>query len=231
MTAVISKPREAPQRLKISYEEYLDFATTSQIVEWVDGEAITYMPPIFEHQSIAGFLFSLLNTFVRQFELGEMIVAPFEVKLWPDGPSREPDIIYISQNNLQNLTDKRFVGAPDLLVEVISPGSVTEDRVRKFTEYEQAGVLEYWLIDPRQRQKQVDCYVLGEDGEFHDAAVGEDGRYHAAILPHFWFQIDWLWQEKLPNPQLALAEILLTVPTLSAEARQVYKSLYKLLHK
>lgn len=229
MNALKMKETTAPQRLKMGYEEYLDFAGDSQIVEWVDGEVIVHMPPIFSHQNLIGFIGTLLHAFVKQFDLGEVIIAPFEVKLWPEGPSREPDVLFISQSSLENLTEKRFVGAPDLVIEVISAGSVTEDRVRKFAEYEQAGVREYWLIDPRAQQRQVDCYVLGDDGEFHDKGVADDGRYYSTIIPHFWFQVDWLWQDKLPNPQLALSEIILTLPNLSEEARQVYQALYKLL--
>ena len=229
MSALKMQETMAPQRLKMSYEEYLDFAGDAQIVEWVGGEVIVYMPPILEHQRITFFLATLLEAFVQFFDLGTVVVAPFEVKLWPEGPSREPDVIFIDRRNLENLKEKRFEGAPDLIIEVISSGSVTEDRVRKFAEYKQAGVREYWLIDPRPRKRQVDCYLLAKDDEFHDVGVAEDGRYQATIIPHFWFLEDWLWQEELPNPQLALSEILLTVPNLTNEARQVYQALNDLL--
>jgi Uma2 family endonuclease len=225
--AVVEK--EAPQRQKMSYEEYLAFASDGQIAEWVDGEVIIYMPPLYDHQNLVSLLDALLRSFVQFFSLGVIVPAPFEVKLWPGGPSREPDIIFISNNHLPRLTSKRFEGGPDLIVEVISPGSVTEDRVRKFTEYEQAGVGEYWIIDPRPYQRQVDFYVLGEDSTYYPAPIGEDGIYHSTALPHFWLNIEWLWQENLPNPQLALAEIMISIPDLPAEAKQAYEALYRLL--
>lgn len=219
----------APQRLKMTYEEYLEAASETRIVEWVNGEGIIYMPPLYQHQEIIRFLNGLLSPFIQFFNLGTLILAPFEVKLWPDGPSREPDLIFIAKKNLSGLTDKRFDGGPDLLVEIISPGSVTEDRVRKFTEYERAGVQEYWVIDPRPRQQQSDFYVLGDDKIYHAAPVDDQGVFRSTVLPNFWLQVDWLRQGQLPNPQLALAEIMVSIETLPAQVRETYQALYELL--
>lgn len=219
----------APQRLKMSYEEYLEAASGTRIMDWVNGEGIIYMPPIYQHQNITSFLDALLRSFIEFFNLGVLIPAPFEVKLWPGGPSREPDLIFIASENLAHLSDKRFEGCPDLLVEIISPGSVTEDRVRKFTEYEQAGVREYWVIDPRPRQQQADFYVLGKDRVYRAAPLDETGLYFSTVIPNFWLNIEWLRQERLPNPQLALAEIMVSIETLPAEAKTTFQSLHKLL--
>lgn len=217
------------EREEMNYEEYLNSASESRIMEWVQGEVITYMPPTYEHQNIVSFLSQLLGSFIEFFNLGKMILAPFEVKLWPDGPSREPDILFARKGNLSQLTTKRFVGGPDLVVEVVSPGSITEDRVHKFTEYEQAGVREYWLIDPRPRQQQVDVYVLDDNGRFQPAPIDEDGRFHSIVLPHFWLDLAWFTQDELPNPQLALAAIMLTIDELPAQARATFQSLHELL--
>ena len=109
---------------------------------------------------MARFLSSLIDSFINYFHLGILRFAPFEVKLWPDGPSREPDILFISKDNLPNLTPKRFQGSPDLIIEIVSTSSVIEDRVQKLTQYEQAGVREYWIIDPRPHQQQADFFIL-----------------------------------------------------------------------
>ncbi len=225
--AIIEKT--APQRRKMSYEEYLEFAGDSQIVEWVDGEVISCMPPISKHQELSRFLSSLLDFFVQFFNLGIVLYAPLEVKLWPDGPSREPDILFVAHDNLAKLTAERFEGAPDLIIEIISPGSVSEDRVRKFTQYEQAGVQEYWIIDPRPHQQQVDFYILGLDNLYHSAPIGDDGRYQSTVITNFWLDVDWLWQKPLTNPQLALAEIMISIDELPAEVKNTYQSLVKIL--
>jgi len=67
----------APQRLKMSYEEYLEFAGDSEIVEWVNEEVIQYMPPIPEHQNISRFLIVLLDAFIEFFELAVVPVEQF----------------------------------------------------------------------------------------------------------------------------------------------------------
>jgi Uma2 family endonuclease len=219
----------APQRLKMSYAEYLEYAGDSQIVEWVDEEVIIYMPPIPTHQEVVVFLSQLLNSFIGFFGFGKLLIAPLEVKLWPGGPSREPDIIFIRRENLSRITEQKVEGAPDLVVEVISPGSVSVDRVAKFSEYERAGVGEYWIIDPRPHQRQADFYVLGEDGLYHDRSVDEAGIYHSVIIPDFWLNLTWLWQEPLPNPQLALAELMMSLDALPGEIRTTYRTLYTIL--
>ena len=219
----------APQYEKMSYAAYLEIAGESQIVEWKNGEVIRYMPPLYKHQDIVRFLTALLDGFVQMFNLGLVCFAPLEVKLWPDGPAREPDILFISQANRVHLTPKRYEGGPDLVIEVISRGSVAIDRVDKFREYEQAGVREYWLIDPRPHQEQAEFYLLGEDGVYVPGVVEENGRYTATILPHFWLNLAWLRQPELPNPQRVLAEIMITVPTLPAELRTAYETIYRLL--
>lgn len=216
MAATATVEKTAPQCLKMSYEDYLAYAGESQIVEWDEGEVIVYMLPLPEHQNLSYFLSALLGLFIQFFKLGSLHYAPLEVKLWPDGPLREPDIFFIGAEKRSQLTDKRFEDAPDLMVEIISPGSVSEDRVPKFTQYEQAGVKEYWIIDPRPHQQQADFYALGNDNQYHAAPVSDDGRYHSAALPNFWLKLGWLWTAELPNPQLALAEVMVSIESLPA---------------
>lgn len=224
-----SVEKVTPQRLKMSYQDYLEFADEIHITEWVEGEVIVYMPPTDIHQNIIRFLSILLDSFAQVFDLGTVRFAPLEVKLWPDGPSREPDIFFVAKENSHKLTTKRFEGAPDLIIEIISPGSVSEDRVRKFREYEQAGVKEYWIIDPRQYQQQIDFYLLGNDQQFYAAPLTDEGHFHSVVLPDFWFDTNWLWCDPLPNPQLLLAQIMISINTLPANAKAVYQALYDLL--
>ncbi len=219
----------APQRQKTDYQTYLNHAPESQIMEWVDGEVIQYMPPMDYHQDIARFLSVFMDSFIRYFDSGVLRFAPFEVKLWPDGPSREPDILFISHDNMPNLTPKRFQGAPDLLIEIVSPSSVMEDRVRKLTQYEQAGVREYWIIDPRAHQQQADFFILGDDGVYTSAPISEDGIFYSTVLPNFWLKLAWLWQSPLPNPQLVLADVMTSVESLPSIATETFQALYDLL--
>jgi Uma2 family endonuclease len=223
--------QDMPERRPMSYEEYLKFAPDWQKVEWVNGEAIIYMPASDKHQDLLGFLYSLVRAFTTIFKLGLARQSPFEVKLWPDGPSREPDLLFLATGNPAKQETNRIVGAPDLAVEIISPGSTRIDRVDKHREYEQAKVKEYWLIDPRPRQKRAIFYVLDEEGFYLPLLPDAQGIYHSTVIPHFWLKADWLWQNPLPSQEMALAEIMVTVPGLDDELKEIYQSLYQALKK
>ncbi len=218
-----------PQRLKMSYEEYLEFAPDSQKIEWVNGEAIIYMPATPPHQRLIVFLVNLLQQFTQIFNLGIVQIAPIEVKLWPDGPSREPDILFIANDGKAQETSKRIEGAPDLVVEIISPGSVTIDRRDKYQEYEQAGVKEYWLIDPRPRHKRATFFTLDDEGFLIPAALDAEGCFHSSVLPGFWINPTWLWQTSLPNEQIILAEIILSMDNLDESLKNSFQMLHQTL--
>jgi Uma2 family endonuclease len=199
------------KRRRASYEEYLEVAGETRIVEWVDGEIVEYMPPSVLHQKLTWFFLKLLSAFVDELDLGIVGAGPMEVKLWAGGPSREPDVFFLTEDNLPSLEEQRYSGAPDLVIEVVSPGSVREDRVRKFTEYEQAGVREYWLVDPRPNQRTVECYVRDAAGIFQPVEAGEDGRLYSSVLTfngaRFWLHVGWPWQEPLPKVSALVRQI------------------------
>lgn len=227
-TSVLS-PSARIRSEPLSYEEYLSLADESRIIEWADGEVLYHIPPTPVHQSIALYLGSLIQLFVEHLKAGSVLIAPIEVRLWPDGPSREPDMLFIANDKLSQLGERRFDGAPDLVIEVISPTSVTLDRITKFREYEQAGVREYWLIDPRPFQQQADFYIRDDEGHFVPSPIDDEGIYASPTLPGFRFNVAWLWQTPLPNPQRALAWMLADAPGLSDELRAAYRELLRLL--
>lgn len=191
----------------MTYEEFLAWAGEDVHAEWVDGEVIVFMPPLNLHQNMVEFLHSLLGTFVRLFNLGKLRLAPFEVKVKPDGNSREPDLIFLANKHLDRLTSERVAGPPDLIVEVVSDDSVHRDRVDKFDEYEAGGVPEYWVVDYRESRRRVDFYQLDLRGQYQRAAIGEDGIYRSAALPGFWLKVDWLLADGL-DWLIALGQIL-----------------------
>ncbi|MDW8104696.1 MAG: Uma2 family endonuclease, partial [Armatimonadota bacterium] len=111
--------------------------------------------------------------------------------------SRSPDILFVSHANLQRLKETYLDGAADLVVEVISPESRARDRGEKFYEYEEAGVREYWLIDPER--KQAEFYQLGADGVYRTVLSGSSGEYRSAVLEGLWLRVEWLWQKPKPT--------------------------------
>ncbi|MFQ5592890.1 MAG: Uma2 family endonuclease [Anaerolineae bacterium] len=194
---------------KMTYEEFLAWTDEDTLAEWVDEEAVMYIPASKRHQDIGGFLFETLRAYVRSRRLGVVVQAPFQMKL---EHGREPDLLFVAAEHLERLGETYLEGPADLVVEIISPESVGRDRGEKFLEYEAGGVPEYWLIDP-QRQ-QAEFYQLGPDERYHPVFPDEAGRYHAQAVADFWLQISWLWQEPLPSPVRAVAEIAGVDPAL-----------------
>jgi len=200
ITRTIEPPSQtSPVRLHMSYEEYLARDDDNHIVEWVNGEVIIHMPTTNEHQVALEFLFALLRQYVNLLQLGLVRIAPFQVKLWPGGPSREPDMFFLQEANRHRLASKRLDGPPDLVVEIISPSSVKIDREQKFREYAQAGVPEYWIIDSRPKRERADFYALTADGNYQLFATEDDERVESRVLPGFWLNPTWLWLEHKPD--------------------------------
>jgi Uma2 family endonuclease len=190
----------------VSYEEYLTLPHEGRLLEWVAGEVIYHMPPLENHQNLSTYLAGLLRGYSDFYGLGRVYSAPFEMKCLPDKSSREPDILFVATANLNRLQDgRRLVGPADLVVEIVSRDSVARDYDDKFAEYEEAGVEEYWIIDPRQSRKRASFFQRGRDGRF-ETVTSEDGVYRSQILTGFWLKVDWLWE--MPDSHSTAAEII-----------------------
>lgn len=205
---VLLEPVEPP---KMTYEEFLEWCDEDTLAEWVDGEVVMYSPANDRHQDISGFLESVLRSFVEVRQLGIVRSAPFQMKLAQSG--REPDLLFVAQEHLERLKETHLEGPADLVVEVVSPESAGRDRGEKFYEYEQAGIPEYWLIDPQT--KRAEFYQLTAANQYRLVPPDAEGIYRSAVLPNFWLRVDWLWQEPLPSPIRTLAEIVGMDPSLA----------------
>ena len=216
----LSKPGD---RLKMTYEEFLAWADEDVHAEWIDGEVMIHMTAKQRHQEIVRFLVELFGLFNQFFRVGKFLMAPYQMKLSPEGSGREPDLLFVAHAHESRLTEQGVAGPADLAVEVVSDDSVVRDRVEKFEEYEQYGVPEYWIIDPRPKRQRAEFYQMDERGKYRPVPVGQDGRYHSKVLPGFWLCVDWLWADELPDSLFAFAEIA----NLPAEVVQALRSLQR----
>ena len=208
MVTKLQITRAAEQRIPMSYDEFLVELPENSHAEWVDGEAIIFLPPTIRHQDIVIFFASLLRLFVDFRRLGILLAAPVEMRLVEQNSAREPDILFVAAANLERLTPQRVVGAADLAVEVISDESVTRDRVDKWREYQAAGVREYWIIDPRPGKQATEFWALDEYGRYQAMPVRADGIFHSQVLPGFRLDVAWLQGEELPNVFHCFAQIV-----------------------
>ena len=186
----------------MTYQEFLEWADEDTLAEWVNGEVIMTSPASNIHQDISDFLTSVMRAYVQTRNLGVVRSALFQMKL---KNGREPDLLFIQREHLARLNPTYLDGPADLVVEIVSPESVSRDRGEKFYEYAEGGVSEYWIVDPNKTR--ADFYVL--DGDYYSRAfVGASGRYDAHTLPGFWLRVEWLWETPLPSPIRTLAEIV-----------------------
>lgn len=177
----------------ISYEEFLASVDEGTHAEWVDGEVVWMTPPTEEHARITSYLSHILSGYNKRRRLGGRVYhAPFQMKLSASG--REPDVVFVGRDKVGCIEKLGLQGPADLAIEVVSPESRVRDRREKFREYEQAGVREYWLVDPTS--KSVEVYRLGGDGLYESVALGNPPRITSEVIPGLWIDAAWLWVEE-----------------------------------
>lgn len=172
-----------PKQGEWTYSQYAALPDDGERYEIIDG-VLYLMPPSPKewHQQAVVLLTIYLGNHVQLAGLGRVYVAPFDVEL-AFNTVVQPDILVILQENMDRITPSRVVGAPDLAVEVLSPGTARYDRLKKSWAYAQAGVREYWLVDPLK--KTIEVFAL-EGGEYSLVGVfsGEE-RLHSAVVVDF----------------------------------------------
>lgn len=136
-------------RMRMTAAEFAELPESDQPAELIHGEAIMSPTPTDRHQSVVGALYALLREPTRQTALGGVVrLSPLDVYL--DAVNVvQPDVFWVSPQNARCVLreDGYWHGPPDLVIEVVSLGSVKRDKAVKFALYEEAGVREYWMAD------------------------------------------------------------------------------------
>jgi Uma2 family endonuclease len=146
---------------RVTADEFFKLPETNKLVELLNGEIVTQMPPIDIHQEIAALLHLLLAKLIPG---GILRFAPLGVRL-DDENVPEPDLFWVagSESRAKKGKDGQWYGAPDLVVEILSPSTARYDRKHKYQLYEKHGVREYWIADPNN--KSLEVWVL-ENNQF-----------------------------------------------------------------
>ena len=134
--------------VKLTYDDFVQFPDDGTRHELIDGEHYVTPSPVPKHQRIVWNLVVMIGAHLETHPVGRAYTAPLDV-LFSDFDVVEPDLLFVSSARLsQVLTTKNIVGAPDLVVEIGSPGTRRRDETIKRRLYERFGVSEYWVIDP-----------------------------------------------------------------------------------
>src|SRR5437899_5240819 len=167
-------------RSGLTYEDYCALPDDGLRYEIVDGVLFAEPSPHRAHQEAVGNLFAILHGYVRAHDLGKVYVAPFDVILDPR-TTVVPDLVFVVRDHLDIVAERGVEAAPDLLVEVLSPGTARRDRVRKLNAYARHGVRHYWLVDPEA--KTVEAFELVEGAYRLAAAVAGDDEFRPGPFP------------------------------------------------
>ena len=163
---------------------YADFAALPEgtLAQLFDGLLIMSPAPNVFHQVLVARLSYLLTAHVQQHQLGLVLISPLDVRL---GPERvlQPDIVFVAADRLHILGKQEVEGAPDLMVEVLSPSTGTYDLTRKRRLYEEAGVREYWTVDPAD--ETIEVLTLTDDGYRTAVRIRGEGRVASVLLKGF----------------------------------------------
>ena len=141
--------------VKLTYDDFLLFPDDGKRHELIDGEHYVTPSPNTRHQRILAHLHLAIGTWLEGHPIGEVFFAPFDV-VFSDFDVVEPDLLYLSNaRKAEVITPKHVRGAPELVVEIGSPGTRQRDETIKRRLYERSGVTEYWFVDPETEVVRV----------------------------------------------------------------------------
>jgi len=185
------------EKRRYTYEDLLEFPEgDGNRYEIIDGELFVTPAPNLRHQRVLLNLVTTLVAHVRKHALGEVFVAPVDVR-FADGYVIEPDVLFVSTAHADRMKEKWVEGAPDLVVEVLSPSTAKTDRTKKRDAFAKHGVPFYWLVDGDERiveELRLDgsAYVL-------HARLEKDAVFYPALFPGLEIPLATLWPPVAPS--------------------------------
>ena len=180
----------------LTIEDFCELVDEDTDAELVKGVIIMKSPVSYPHEELFGFLREVLGMYVRERKLGVVLSQKFLVRI-TDYTGREPDLLFVSRGRLEIVEKCHITGAPDLVIEIVSPHDRPAEILQKRVEYEQLGVRELWIID--QPKKRLSVLDLGDVDRFIERELDTETLVSRTV-PGFRIQIDWLWCEPLEFP-------------------------------
>ena len=183
----------------LSYDDYAAIEDGRRY-QVVDGVLVMSPSPSTRHQDVLLELATALKAFLATQPVGRLFIAPMDVVLVARRPAvvLQPDLVFIARGR-DIVTPANVQGAPDLVVEILSPGSARLDMGRKRALYAEHGVKEFWAIP--DELDRVEVRLLGEDGRFAHPRIYEPGEVlHTALLPGFGLEVARIFPDQGEEP-------------------------------
>jgi Uma2 family endonuclease len=182
------------------FDELVDEDTRAELF---DGVMIVRSPASIRHDEVAGFIRTLMSLYADEKDLGR-VLGPDSLVHLKTCRKFGPDAYFIRQRRVPKRMPKEWQGAPDLVVEVLSPSNRREDLDDKRPAYHEAGVGEVWLVDLPNEQVLVDRRRRRR----YVTEVVNLGKVQSTVLEGFWLDVSWLWAEPLPKRTTCFRKIL-----------------------
>ena len=182
------------------FDELADEDTKAELI---DGVMIVHSPASIEHDDLSGFIRALMSFYVDARSLGK-VLGPDSLVHLMTGRKCAPDVFFVSQERVTIPLPKAFQGAPELVVEVLSPSNREDDLQDKRYVYQEAGVDEIWFVDPENQQVIIDR----RQADNYTEAIVTEGKISSLVMTGFWLHAAWLWGKPLPNRLVCLQDIL-----------------------
>ncbi|HSB05367.1 MAG TPA: Uma2 family endonuclease [Thermodesulfobacteriota bacterium] len=139
---------------KFTYQDYLHLPDNGKRYQVINGELYVVPAPVPYHQRVLARVFKIVDSFVSHENLGAVFLSPCDVIL-SDTDIVQPDLFFVGQDRLDIIKERNIQGAPDLVVEVLSPHSEKIDKISKTKLYARFGVKEYWIVSLDNREVTV----------------------------------------------------------------------------
>ena len=173
---------------QVTFEEYMNLPDDSFQYEIVEGIMKMSPAPFDEHQTLIWEISGLLYIFLKENPIGKAYSAPRDVK-FSETITRQPDILFISNDRLNIKLQKYVDGAPDFIIEVLSKGTLSRDVKDKYLEYERFGVKEYWIMNPNSIETSEFYYL--EEGKYKPF-YPDNNIIHSKVITGFSMDLDKL---------------------------------------
>lgn len=168
-----------PEHLKFTYEDYL-LLPEDRRYEIIGGDLFMTPSPKRAHQQVSRNLTTILWSYVKAHGLGEVYEAPFDV-LFGRHDVVQPDVLFVSRENISIVKENNIQGAPDLIIEILSPSTAERDQDLKKKLYARHAVKEYWVVDPDTRK--VTVYLWKDNDYVKTGVFGEEDTWQPHLLP------------------------------------------------
>ena len=201
----------------VDYDAYRQLVKDGEKADLIDGVIFMASPDTRLSNNLNGFLYQLIAGFIDARGIdGFVFFSRFSCKI-SEFRAPEPDVGYVRPERVHLVEERHMLGGPDIAVEIVSRDSRQRDYHEKLALYQGAGVSEYWIVDPAQKQVQF----LGLINGVYEPLTMEDNRiFRCGVIPDFWLDVDWLLTKPVPGAYQCLEQILAGKPRVSRKRKR-----------